>query len=43
MPDLGRKFYERGLARGIARLADYIAAQVKAGVLVVEDAEIAAA
>jgi AcrR family transcriptional regulator len=43
MPDLGRKFYERGPARGIARLADYVAAQVKAGVLVVEDAEIAAA
>ena len=43
MPDLGRKFYETGPARGMARLADYIAAQVKAGVLVVEDCEIAAA
>jgi len=43
MPDLGRKFYERGPARGIVRLADYIAAQVRAGLLVVEDFEIAAA
>ncbi len=43
MPDLGRKFYESGPARGIAKLADYIGAQVKAGVLVVEDCEIAAA
>jgi AcrR family transcriptional regulator len=43
MPELGRKFYEAGPAKGIARLADYIAAQVDAGMLVVEDCEIAAA
>ena len=43
MPELGRRFYESGPARGIARLAAYIAAQVDAGVLVVEDSEIAAA
>jgi AcrR family transcriptional regulator len=43
MPDLGRKFYESGPARGIGQLASYIAAQVEAGVLVVEDCEIAAA
>jgi AcrR family transcriptional regulator len=43
MPELGRKFYESGPARGIAKLAKYIAAQVEAGVLVVEDCEIAAA
>jgi AcrR family transcriptional regulator len=43
MPELGRKFYESGPARGIAQLAAYIAAQVDAGVLVVEDCEIAAA
>ena len=43
MPELGRRFYESGPARGIARLAAYIAAQVEAGVLVVEDSEIAAA
>jgi AcrR family transcriptional regulator len=43
MPELGRKFYDSGPARGIAKLAGYIAAQVEAGVLVVEDCEIAAA
>jgi AcrR family transcriptional regulator len=43
MPDLGRKFYEAGPARGIAKLAAYLAAQVEAGVLVIEDCEIAAA
>ena len=43
MPELGRRFYESGPARGIARLAAYIASQVEAGVLVVEDSEIAAA
>ena len=43
MPELGRKFYESGPARGITQLADYIAAQVDAGVLAVEDCEIAAA
>jgi AcrR family transcriptional regulator len=43
MPELGRKFYERGPAKGIAKLAAYIAAQVEAGVLVVEDCEVAAA
>jgi len=42
MPEVGRKFYEAGPARGIARLADYLAAQVEAGVLVIEDCEIAA-
>jgi len=41
MPDLGRRFYEAGPARGIAKLAAYLAAQVEAGVLVVEDCEIA--
>jgi len=43
MPDLGRKFYERGPARGIAQLADYLTAQVKAGGLAIEDCELAAA
>jgi len=43
MPELGRKFYESGPAKGIAQLADYIAAQVEAGVLAVEDCQIAAA
>lgn len=43
MPDLGRRFYETGPATGIARLAAYLAAQVEAGVLAIEDCEIAAA
>jgi AcrR family transcriptional regulator len=43
MPELGRKFYESGPAKGIAKLAAYIAAQVEAGVLVVNDCEVAAA
>jgi AcrR family transcriptional regulator len=43
MPEVGRRFYESGPASGIARLAAYLAAQVEAGVLVVEDCEIAAA
>jgi AcrR family transcriptional regulator len=43
MPDLGRKFYERGPARGIAQLADYLTAQVEAGVLAIDDCELAAA
>jgi len=42
MPEVGRKFYESGPAAGIAQLAAYLAAQVEAGVLVVEDCEIAA-
>jgi len=42
-PELGRKFYETGPAKGIAKLAAYITAQVEAGVLVVEDCEVAAA
>ena len=43
MPELGRKFYESGPAKGIAKLASYIAAQDEAGVLAVEDCELAAA
>ena len=39
MPEVGRKFYESGPACGIARLAAYLAAQVEAGVLAVEDCE----
>jgi AcrR family transcriptional regulator len=42
MPDLGRKFYEAGPARGIAQLANYLAAQTAAGVLAIEDCDIAA-
>jgi AcrR family transcriptional regulator len=43
MPEIGKRFYESGPAEGIARLAAYIDAQAKAGVLKVEDSEIAAA
>jgi AcrR family transcriptional regulator len=43
MPDMGRTFYESGPANGIARLASYLRAQTEAGVLAIEDCEIAAA
>jgi AcrR family transcriptional regulator len=43
MPDLGRRVYEAGPAIGIAKLADYLRAQVDAGVLEIEDCEVAAA
>ena len=43
MPEIGKRFYESGPATGIAHLAVYIDAQVKAGLLKVEDSAIAAA
>ena len=43
MPEVGRKFYESGPARGIARLAEYFTAQVDAGVLQIDDIGIASA
>ena len=43
MPEIGKKFYESGPSSGIAQLAAYIDAQVEAGVLKVEDSQIAAA
>ncbi len=43
MPEMGKIFYETGPAVGIATLAAYIRAQHEAGVLKVEDCEIAAA
>ena len=43
MPEIGKRFYESGPAAGIAQLAAYIGAQVKAGALKVDDCEIAAA
>jgi len=43
MPDLGRRIYETGPAVGIAKLADYLRAQVDAGVLAIDDCELAAA
>jgi AcrR family transcriptional regulator len=43
MPELGRQFYETGPAFGHAQLTTYLKAQVAAGVLSIEDCEIAAA
>jgi AcrR family transcriptional regulator len=43
MPELGKAFYETGPAVGIARLAAYLRAQSEAGILAVDDAEVAAA
>jgi AcrR family transcriptional regulator len=43
MPEIGKKFYETGPACGIALLAAYIKRQVDAGVLAVDDCEVAAA
>jgi hypothetical protein len=43
MPDLGKKLYETGPAVGIARLTGYLRAQVAAGVLAIDDCEVAAA
>jgi AcrR family transcriptional regulator len=43
MPEIGRQFYETGPACGIAQLASYLRAQVDAGLLTIDDCEIAAA
>ncbi|MEW6452469.1 MAG: TetR/AcrR family transcriptional regulator [Pseudomonadota bacterium] len=43
MPSIGRQFYETGPSKGIAKLAAYLKAQTEAGVLTVEEPEIAAA
>jgi hypothetical protein len=43
MPEIGKKFYETGPACGIALLAGYLKRQVDAGVLAVDDCEVAAA
>ena len=43
MPEIGKVFYETGPAVGIARLADYLVAQTEAGILAVDDAQVAAA
>ncbi len=42
MPEVGRKFYESGPERGMTQLADYLSAQIDAGVLAIDDIEIAA-
>jgi AcrR family transcriptional regulator len=43
MPDLGKKLYETGPAVGTAKLTAYLRAQVDAGILAIEDCEVAAA
>lgn len=43
MPALGRRFYEAGPATGVARVRLYLEAQVEAGVLQIDDCELAAA
>jgi AcrR family transcriptional regulator len=43
MPEIGKKFYETGPARGIMTLCRYLESQVAAGNLVIEDCEVAAA
>jgi AcrR family transcriptional regulator len=43
MPEVGRQFYETGPVTGISRVAAYLEAQIAAGVLEIEDTEIAAA
>jgi AcrR family transcriptional regulator len=43
MPEIGRKFYEFGPQCGIGRLAKYLEDQLKAGVLKIDDCEVAAA
>ena len=43
MPELGRKFYNQGPARGIALLSSYFRTQIAAGKLRIDDPELAAA
>jgi AcrR family transcriptional regulator len=43
MPEIGKTFYETGPAFGISRLAAYLRGQTEAGVLSVDDFEVAAA
>jgi AcrR family transcriptional regulator len=43
MPEIGKIFYETGPAVGIAKLATYLRAQPQAGVLAIDDDEVAAA
>jgi hypothetical protein len=43
MPEIGKVFYETGPAVGIGKLAAYLRAQTEAGLLQVDDFEVAAA
>jgi AcrR family transcriptional regulator len=43
MPEIGRQFYEQGPAKGVAALRRYLEHHLSAGVLRIDDCEIAAA
>jgi AcrR family transcriptional regulator len=43
MPEIGREFYETGPAEGVTKLCHYLESQVVAGILTIEDCEVAAA
>jgi AcrR family transcriptional regulator len=43
MPEIGKIFYETGPATGIDKLADYLRAQAEAGLIAIDDFEVAAA
>jgi AefR-like transcriptional repressor, C-terminal domain len=43
MPEIGAEFYETGPAEGVRKLCHYLQSQVAAGILIIEDCEIAAA
>src|SRR5438132_5426547 len=43
MPEIGREFYETGPATGRAMVRRYLEAQVAAGILAIEDCDVAAA
>src|SRR3954462_2040716 len=42
MPDVGRRFYDRGLAHTINRLAEFLDARMRVGELAIEDSQLAA-
>jgi len=43
MPDIGKAFYETGPSYGIKRLSEYLQAKVRAGILRIDDCDVAAA
>src|ERR1700730_2819833 len=43
MPEIGREFYETGPAEGVTKLCHYLESQGVAGILTIEDCEVAAA
>lgn len=43
MPEIGKEFYETGPADGVRKLCSYLESQVGAGILTIEDCEVAAA